>query len=56
MIDKSKIKDSGSLYKETEFGRFPVEPFNTYSNLVFLLFFIFWIIKIWGDWSNNFFC
>lgn len=54
-MEKSEIKDTGSLYKETKFGRFPVEPFNTYSNLIFLLFFVFWIIRIWGNWSQNIF-
>lgn len=54
-MDKSEIKDSGSIYKETQFGRFPVEPFNTYSNLVFIFLFLFWIIKIWGSWSQNIF-
>lgn len=53
---KADVKDSGSFYKETGFRKkFPVEPFNTYSNLVFLFIFIFWLVKIWGDWSNNFF-
>ncbi len=38
-------KDYGPLYKETDMSRFPVEPFNTFSNLIFLLLVIYWSWK-----------
>lgn len=30
-------QDFGPIYTETDLSRFPVEPWNTYSNLIFLL-------------------
>ena len=36
--------DSGPIYQETLAGRIPVEPFNTFSNLVFLAI-IFYLSK-----------
>ena len=38
-------KDQGPLYKETDMSRFPVEPFNTFSNLIFLFLVIYWSCK-----------
>lgn len=37
-----RLADFGPLYKETVLGRFPVEPWNTYSNIFFLLLVIYW--------------
>ncbi len=34
--------DSGPIYRETLMGRLPVEPWNTWSNLVFLFVALFW--------------
>ncbi len=39
--------DTGPLYQETIQGRLPVEPFNTYSNLIFIAIIIFFISKIY---------
>ena len=39
--------DSGPIYKETIAGRFPVEPFNTYSNFIFLFIVLFFFLKIY---------
>lgn len=39
--------DSGPIYTETLMGRFPVEPWNTASNLFFLLIVIYWAIKVY---------
>lgn len=36
--------DFGPRYAETVMGRFPVEPFNTYSNLIFLAIIIYFVI------------
>lgn len=33
--------DYGPIYAETDLSRFPVEPWNTFSNLIFLLIFIY---------------
>ena len=38
-------KDSGPVYTETLPGTFPVEPFNTYSNLIFLAIVIYFAFK-----------
>lgn len=40
-------QDSGPIYLETVEGRFPVEPFNTYSNLIFLVILLYWGIKVY---------
>jgi hypothetical protein len=39
--------DSGPIYRETLMGRFPVEPWNTWSNIVFLLVVIHWAWKVY---------
>lgn len=39
--------DSGPIYKETVMGRLPVEPFNTFSNLIFLAIIVYFSIKIY---------
>ncbi|CAM1344411.1 hypothetical protein [Tenacibaculum amylolyticum] len=38
--------DSGPIYQETIEGRLPVEPFNTFSNLIFILILIYFGRKI----------
>lgn len=42
-------QDSGPIYLETVEGRFPVEPFNTYSNLIFLVLIIYWGVKVYRN-------
>ncbi len=49
------VNDSGPIYKETVMGRFPVEPFNTASNLVFLAVIIYFSIKIWNSSRSHYF-
>ncbi|MGB3776538.1 MAG: hypothetical protein WA951_14860, partial [Leeuwenhoekiella sp.] len=39
--------DSGPIYKETVSGRFPVEPFNTFSNLIFLFIVVYFGLKVY---------
>lgn len=39
--------DTGPIYQETIAGRIPIEPFNTYSNLIFLAIIIYFISKIY---------
>ena len=41
--------DSGPIYQETVEGRLPVEPFNTFSNLIFILILIYFGIKIYKN-------
>jgi len=40
-----EITDGGPIYTETVPGRFPVEPCNTLSNLIFLFIIIYWVSK-----------
>ena len=47
--------DTGPIYKETIAGRFPVEPFNTYSNLIFLFIVIYFGIRIYKEPKNQWF-
>lgn len=35
-LQRLSVGDFGPIYTETQLGRIPVEPFNTYSNLAFL--------------------
>lgn len=41
--------DHGPIYLETLMGRFPVEPWNTVSNLLFLALIIYWFSRVRGD-------
>ncbi len=38
--------DRGPIYLETVMGRFPVEPWNTFSNLLFLALIIYWAWRL----------
>ena len=40
---------TGPLYAETDLSRFPVEPWNTYSNIIFFLLVIYWWKKTQSD-------
>lgn len=39
--------DTGTIYQETIEGRLPVEPFNTFSNLIFIAILIYFSRKIY---------
>ena len=41
--------DSGPIYKETFMDRLPVEPFNTFSNLIFLFIIIYFAIRVFKN-------
>lgn len=45
--------DWGPIYKETIYGRWPVEPWNTATTLFFLLFVAYWAWKIRGSWRQH---
>ncbi|WP_416445994.1 hypothetical protein ACH3O9_07850 [Leeuwenhoekiella sp. A16] len=47
--DYSFPHDTGPVYKETIAGRLPVEPFNTYSNLIFLFILIYFGNKVYRN-------
>lgn len=40
------VLDSGPIYTETNMLQFPVEPFNTLSNLLFLLMIFYWSYQL----------
>ena len=40
--------DSGPIYRETLMGRIPVEPWNTWSNGVFLALVLFWAWRVFA--------
>ena len=41
--------DQGPIYLETIMGRFPVEPWNTASNLLFLVIILYWAWRLKGE-------
>ena len=45
--------DFGPIYAETDMSRFPVEPWNTLSNLAFLAIVVYWAIKLRKDWRSH---
>lgn len=50
-----EVNDSGPIYRETMMERFPVEPFNTLSNLIFLGVIIHFTIKVWKSARLHYF-
>ncbi|MDC6365276.1 MULTISPECIES: hypothetical protein [Flavobacteriaceae] len=48
-------QDSGPIYLETIEGRFPIEPFNTYSNLIFLVLLMYWGSKVYKNTKQHLF-
>ena len=55
MLIQEFPKDSGPIYLETVDGRFPIEPFNTYSNLIFLAIIIYWGFKVYKNPKQHLF-
>ena len=51
------LPDLGPVYTETNLNQFPVEPFNTFSNILFLIVTVYWYRrkKDVGDWEFRFF-
>ena len=45
--------DFGPIYAETDLSRFPVEPFNTFSNLIFLLIVVVFALRTKLDWKQH---
>jgi hypothetical protein len=47
--------DTGPIYQETVMGRLPVEPWNTFSNLVFLVVVIYWSWRVYPQAGRHVF-
>lgn len=45
--------DSGPIYQETLAGRLPVEPFNTFSNIFFLMIILYFSFKVYANYSKH---
>jgi hypothetical protein len=45
--------DWGPIYKETLYGRWPVEPWNTVTTLLFLFYVLYWSYKIKDSWKKQ---
>lgn len=44
-IRKVEPNDQGPIYRETDMSRLLVEPWSTFSNLIFLAVFIYFAVK-----------
>ncbi len=49
----SVLSDFGPVYTETDLSRFPVEPWNTYSNICFLVLIVYWYFKLRGSFYRH---
>lgn len=49
----ARMGDWGPVYVETVSGRFPVEPWATATNLVFLGVALYWARRIRGQWRRH---
>lgn len=47
--------DTGPIYRETLEGRLPVEPFNTFSNLLFLAIVIYFAVRVYKNVKQQLF-
>ncbi|WBL22182.1 ceramidase domain-containing protein [Zunongwangia sp. HRR-M8] len=47
--------DSGPIYRETVLGRFPVEPFNTLSNIFFIAIVIYFSYRVYRNYREQWF-
>ncbi|MAN59869.1 MAG: hypothetical protein CMC08_08560 [Flavobacteriaceae bacterium] len=47
--------DGGPIYAETVAGRFPVEPYNTYSNFLFLFIIIYFSWRVYKNYRQHLF-
>lgn len=50
MTDPLRPADFGPIYAETDLSRFPVEPWNTYSNLLFLGIIVYLVYSTRCNW------
>jgi hemolysin III len=47
------LSDHGPCYAETDLTRFPVEPWATWTNLVFLCVIVYWTWRLRGCWRRH---
>lgn len=52
LVDRVPL-DYGPIYKETLYGRWPVEPYNTVTTLLFLLVVLYWAWKIGRNYREH---
>ncbi len=45
--------DTGPIYRETLMNRLPVEPFNTFSNLIFLFIIIYFSVRVFKNFRQH---
>ncbi|GAA4279413.1 ceramidase domain-containing protein [Aquimarina mytili] len=45
--------DTGPIYRETVMSRLPVEPFNTFSNLIFLFIIIYFSVRVYKNFRDH---
>ncbi len=48
-----RLSDNGPIYTETNLARFPVEPWNAASNIIFLILVIYWVRKTRLNYSQH---
>ncbi|MFV8225449.1 hypothetical protein [Christiangramia aquimixticola] len=53
LLADSFPNDSGPIYQETLAGRLPVEPFNTFSNIFFLIIIVYFSLRVYRDYNNQ---
>lgn len=49
------VNDSGPIYQETIMGRWPVEPWNTFSNVVILFSLFYWSYHVYKNPKQHLF-
>lgn len=52
-IAESVPVDYGPIYKETLYGRWPVEPYNTLTTILFLIVVLYWWWKIKDNYREH---
>ena len=54
VLDTSmRLPDLGPRYAETDLGHFPVEPWATWTNLIFAVVIVYWTRRLRGSWRRH---
>jgi hemolysin III len=48
-----RLADLGPRYAETNLAQFPVEPWATWTNLIFLFVIVYWARRLRGRWRRH---
>jgi len=48
-----RLADGGPRYAETDLARFPVEPWATWTNVVFLVVIVYWALRLRSTWRQH---